>query len=51
LLYDLELLLLLPISFNIVFLKTNILAIVLLLGVLFYTCIWDIETKTLEYEN
>jgi len=51
LLYDLELLLLLPVSFNIIFFQTNTTPILLLLGTLFYTCIWDIETKTLEYEN
>ena len=50
LLYDIELLLLLPISFNVIFFKTNTLAVISLLYILFYTCILDIETKTLEYE-
>ena len=51
LVYDLELLLLLPISFNIGAGIVSKLPILLILGTILYTCIWDIETGTLEYEN
>lgn len=51
LVYDLELLLLLPISFNIQTLGNLIDFVFLVLAVIIYTCIWDIETNTLEFEN
>jgi NADH:ubiquinone oxidoreductase subunit 3 (subunit A) len=51
LIYDLELLLLLPISFNIGFLGGLFTPTLLILATIIYTCIWDLETNTLEYEN
>ena len=51
-LYDIELLLLLPLSFDIVYVSTHgtyvlITTLVLILG----TCLLDAETGTLEYDN
>lgn len=51
LIYDIELLLLLPTAFNVFFIKFYLYQALLILFVIIYTCILDIEAKTLEYDN
>lgn len=51
-LYDVELLLLLPTSFNIFLTKQlGIYSLILVLTVITITCVLDAETGTLEYDN
>lgn len=51
-LYEVELLLLLPIAFNSVTVtKTAPAVIVSVLFVIVYTCLLDVETGAIEYEN
>lgn len=49
--YDIELLVLLPISFNILSVGYYIYAVLFIIATIMYTCIFDIESKTLEYDN
>jgi len=51
LVYDIELLLLLPTAFNVFYIKFFIYQALLILFFIIYTCILDIEAKTLEYDN
>ena len=51
--YDIELFLLLPLSFNVLYctLSSNIYCYLIILSIIIYTCLFDVETGILEYDN
>lgn len=49
--YEIELLLLLPLTFNILYSTWYLYQVLFIIVAIVYTCIWDIEANTLEYDN